>query len=273
MFRSIALGGGGVRGGLHIGGLRALSEHQPLEFPDGIYGCSIGSIIATAIAFRITVDQLETMLFKDFVLSSFIPPVTLASALSFQSKKGMFSMDMLEETIVRGFNRCGVDLRGKVIADAPQKLSILASNLTTRKSTFFTGQVPILAALKASSCIPFVYQPQVIYNQVFLDGGVSCDCIVSVVPRDTLVFHIGYSQGPIVPSVMENMQIADFFRNVYASVREGLRPSFSNVLNFTEERLGPLSDVKDTDKTYMLETGYEQASRFFAKIGRQKRIE
>ena len=272
MFRSIALGGGGVRGGIHIGGLRALAEHQPLVFPDGIYGCSVGSIIATALAFGVSVDQLESMLYTEFMLSNFIPPMSLASAISFQSKKGMFSMDMLEETILRGFDRVGIDLRGKVIADAPQKLWILASNLTSRKSTFLTGRVPILAAIKASSCIPFVYQPQVIYNQVYLDGGVSCDCIGSVVPRDTLVFHLAYSQGSIVPSTLTDMQIGDFFRNVYASVRGGIRQQFPNVLNFNETKLGPLSDVGDTEKKYMLDLGYEQASSFFAKFASQKAI-
>jgi predicted acylesterase/phospholipase RssA len=272
MFRSIALGGGGVRGGLHIGGLRALSQRQPLEFPDGIYGCSVGSIIATALAFGVTVDQLESMLDTEFVLSNFIPPISLAAAMSFQTKKGMFPMDLLEETLIRGFGRVGVDLRGKVIADAPTKLWILASNLTTRKSTLLTGQVPLLAAIKASSCIPFVYQPQVIYNQVFLDGGVSCDCIVSVVPKDTLVFHIGYSQGPLVPSVVEQMPIGAFWNNVYASVREGVRPLYPNVLVFDEPKLGPLSDVNDAEKKYMLDTGYEQASRFLAKFPSQEPV-
>ena len=270
MFRSIALGGGGVRGGLHIGGLRALAERQPLVFPDGIYGCSVGSIIATAIAFGVTVDQLESMLYTEFTLSKFIPPVTLSSLMSFQTKKGMFSMDMLEETILKGFDRLGIDLRGKVIADAPQKLWIVASNLTTQRVSLLTGQVPLLAAIKASSCIPGVYQPQLIFNQVFLDGGVKCDCIVNVVPTGTLVFHIGYSHRPLFPSDLETMEIGDFFRNVYANAREGMRPLFGNVLSFDETKLGPLSDVGDDDKKYMLDAGYEQASRFFAKIPSQK---
>jgi len=273
MFRSIALGGGGVRGGLHIGGLRALAERQPLVFPDGLYGCSVGSIIATCLAFGLNVDQMESMLSTEFVLSNFIPPVTLSALMSFQAKKGMFSMDLLEETLLRGFDRFGIDLRGKVIADAPQKLWIVAANLTQKKTMLLTGQVPVLAAIKASCCIPGVYQPQVLFNNVYLDGGVKCDCIVSVVPKGTLVFHIGYSQGPLLPSALESMEIGEFFRNVYANVREGLRPKYPNVLDFEETKLGPLSDVTSEEKRYMLETGYEQASRFFAKLGYQKLIE
>ena len=109
-----------MRGGLHIGALRALAERQPLVFPDGLYGCSIGSIVATALAFGFTVEQLESILEKEFVLSRFIPPVTLTSLMSFRSKKGMFPMDMLEETILAGFDRFGIVIRNKVIADAPQ---------------------------------------------------------------------------------------------------------------------------------------------------------
>ena len=108
---------------------------------------------------------------------------------------------------------------------------------------------------------------------MFLDGGVSCDCIVSVVPKETLVFHIGYSQGPLVPSVVEQMPIGAFWNNVYASVREGVRPLYPNVLVFDEPKLGPLSDVNDVDKKYMLDTGYEQASRFLAKFPNQEPVD
>lgn len=273
MFRSIALGGGGVRGALHIGGLRALAERQPLVFPDGIYGCSVGSIIATCIAFGLNVDQMESMLSTEFVLSNFIPPMSLSALLSFQSKKGMFPMDMLEKALLTSFGRFGIDIGNKMIDDAPQKLWIVAANLTRKNTSLLTGQIPLLAAIKASCCIPGVYQPQVINNNVFLDGGVKCDCIVSVVPKGTLVFHIGYAQGPLFPSALEAMEIGGFFRNVYANVREGLRPTYPNVLDFEETKLGPLSDVTPEEKMYMLTTAYEQASRFFAKLGYKKLVE
>jgi predicted acylesterase/phospholipase RssA len=135
-----------------------------------------------------------------------------------------------------------------------------------------TGQVPVLAAIKASSCIPLVYQPQIIYNQVFLDGGVNCNCIANVVPKGTLVFHIGYSQGPIIPSVIDSMPIGDFFRNVYAAAREGGDATSPTVVEFDETKLGPLSDVTDEDRKYMLQSGYDQASRFLSKFLGEKRI-
>jgi predicted acylesterase/phospholipase RssA len=180
---------------------------------------------------------------------------------------------MLEKALLTSFGRFGIDISNKMIADTPQKLWIVAANLTRKNTSLLTGQIPLMAAIKASSCIPGVYQPQIINNNVFLDGGVKCDCIVSVVPKETLVFHIGYSQGPLFPSALEGMEIAEFFRNVYANVREGLRPQYPNVLDFEETKLGPLSDITDEEKRYMLAAGYEQASRFFAKLGYKKLVE
>jgi hypothetical protein len=72
--------------------------------------------------------------------------------------------------------------------------------------------------------------------------------------------------------VVEQMPIGAFWNNVYASVREGVRPLYPNVLVFDEPKLGPLSDVNDAEKKYMLDTGYEQASRFLAKFPSQEPV-
>ena len=54
MFSILALGGGGLKGYLEIGAIEELEEHYGKlheTFHEGVYGCSIGSIIATCIAF------------------------------------------------------------------------------------------------------------------------------------------------------------------------------------------------------------------------------
>ena len=82
MFPSIALGGGGVRGGMMIGGLSALEKHQPLVFPNGIYGCSAGSIIATGLAYNIPLPAIKHMFETDFNLSTVIPSINFTSITS-----------------------------------------------------------------------------------------------------------------------------------------------------------------------------------------------
>jgi len=56
-FRALGLGGGGVKGILHIGALLELSKKQELVFPDGVYGISVGSVIGTYIAFGLPVNE------------------------------------------------------------------------------------------------------------------------------------------------------------------------------------------------------------------------
>ena len=126
MVRSIALGGGGTRGGLHVGALRALEEFKgDLVFPDGIYGSSAGAFMAVAIAFNMKLDAILTMYDTYFTASNFIPQPKLDHVLTAIDRRGVFSMDTLMELVVKMFLENGVDLRGKRCCDAPQKLYIV----------------------------------------------------------------------------------------------------------------------------------------------------
>ena len=167
-FRALGLNGGGVKGILHVGVLLELQKRQPLVFPDGVYGVSVGSIIGTYVAFGLPID-VNTL--KDaFRLSSFIPEPDYANLPQMLSLKGVFSMDTFEKSVNNIFLKHGVDLRTKVIGDAKMPLYIVASNLTKGIPTIFSKNVPVLEALKCSCCIPGVFRPQILYDQVYIDG-------------------------------------------------------------------------------------------------------
>jgi len=167
-FRALGLNGGGVKGILHVGVLLELQKRQSLVFPDGVYGVSVGSIIGTYVAFGLPID-VNTL--KDaFRLSSFIPEPDYANLPQMLSLKGVFSMDTFEKSVNNIFLKQGVDLRTKVIGDAKMPLYIVASNLTKGIPTIFSKNVPVLEALKCSCCIPGVFRPQILYDQVYIDG-------------------------------------------------------------------------------------------------------
>ena len=193
-----------MRGALHVGGLKALLQVQDtLTFPDGIYGYSIGSMVATALAFNLSVDQIAQMIDEAMHLDVILGNVKLSCFTDLLDKCGLVSMDTVETALVKAFLAHGVDLRGKVIADAPQKLYIGASNLTTRKPVFFTGQVPILTAIRASCCIPCVFQPQIVYNNVYVDGGVYMYYFDEYLPKDCLSFIVSYTPSALRPQDLE----------------------------------------------------------------------
>jgi hypothetical protein len=264
MFRSIGLGGGGIRGFLILGALKAVEEKQGnLNFPDGIYGCSVGAVIATGVAFGLSYKQAEEVCIKYVNTSGFLPSFRYATILAFMQKKGLFTQDLMEELFLKIFDSMGIDLRGKMISDTPQKLYLLASNITTQRPTLLTGNIPLLAAMKASCCLPFIYHPQMIHNQLYIDGGVYSENMYEAVPKGTLVVDIAHIKRAIFPSTLESISVFDMVRTLWAGLRS-VRVH-ADAINLNIDGIYLLDELKDEDKLRMISAGYSQAMRFLAK--------
>ena len=212
-FTRLGLSGGGIKGILHVGALQELSKHQPLDFPNGVYGSSIGSIIGTYIAFGLPIEKLPELTKKHLSTKNFIPSIGLYDIASCLSKKGLFSMNYLEKTICDVFNEGGLDIRNKVIGDAKMPLFIVASNVTKGKPTIFSKNVPLLEAIKCSCCVPGVFKPQVLYNQVYVDGDFFSPNISGIVPisDDTLILILPRSRSiTITAETIDSISPFDF---------------------------------------------------------------
>lgn len=259
-YRSIALGGGGTRGGLHIGALRALQKVKgDLEFPDGITGGSVGAIIGTAIAFRVDLDRLQEVYDKYFTVSAFLPSPTVDHVLTAIDRKGLFSMDHLEDQIIQVFSECGVDLRGKRICDAGQPLTIIASNMTTGRPTRLTGTVPVLAALRCSSCIPGLFEPQDLYGNIYLDAGIHLRCIAAVVPKETLVIHISGTCG----SITATSSLPEMLFACYSG--RATQYFGPNICRIKGVKFGMLGELTQADRDYLAAEGYSQTLAFLTQ--------
>ena len=93
-----------MRGALHLGGLRAILEFQDtLTFPDGIYGYSIGSIIATALAFNMPLHQIQEMVDDCMNLDAIVKHAKLSMFTDLIQKCGLLSMDEVERSVTRAF--------------------------------------------------------------------------------------------------------------------------------------------------------------------------
>ena len=259
-----------MRGCLHVGGLKALLEFQDtLEFPDGIYGYSIGAFIATAIAFRLSLAQIQTMMEETMNFDVLLPEMKLKAVLSLTTKCGLLPMDCVEKALVSSFLKQGIDLRTKTVGDAPQKLYIGASNFTTKRPVFFSGRVPILTALKASACIPLFFQPQVVYGNVYLDGGVYMYYFDEYLPRDCLTFIVGYPEMPIRPKDIEEGNIMELVKQMYVGARHP--PKSQHALWFLEDKVHAIHDITPNDKERLILSGYSQAFAFLTKLVSKER--
>jgi hypothetical protein len=135
--------------------------------------------------------------------------------------------------------------------------------MTTQNVTVFSGNVRILDAIKCSSCLPIVFEPQVLYNQVYLDGGIFVDALSSITPENTLVLHISAPAERIFPGELESMTIPIFLHRVYRNMRT--KPSGKNVIWLQNTTIGILQELKPEDKALLYEQGYSQTLAFLTK--------
>lgn len=214
-FRKLGLGGGGAKGILHIGALRELAKHQKLFFPDGVYGCSVGSIIATFLAFEVPLDDNFLGMSKQFFsLEKFTPKLTFENILTGFSGKGVFTMDKFRHELKELFMLKNLDIETLKIKDAKMPLYIVASNISKGVPTIFTGDILLIDAMRCSCCLPVVYRPQELYGQLYIDGDAFLPYIGSL-HKDALILSLKTHSARITPQNIEDMPIVTYMRDVY----------------------------------------------------------
>ena len=273
-FRTLGLGGGGVKGILLIGALKELSKHQELIFPDGVYGVSVGAILATYIAFGLPLDMDAGEVFKT---STFISEPDFSKLPQMISLKGVFTMDTLEKTLIQIFMNKGVDLRTKVIGDAKMPLYILASNLTKGKPTIFSKNVPVLDALKCSCCIPGVFRPQVLYGQVYVDGDLFVPSVDKFIPdiSKAICMSLKHKMADynFLPSTIEDMSPITYVHDMYTLVTQNFfnQVRKSCTLQLSYPKLRSMSDLSEFNVEDILKKSGDDLTRFLiAKSGNKE---
>jgi len=273
-FRTLGLGGGGVKGILHIGALLELSKKQSLVFPDGVYGISVGSVIGTYIAFGLPVDESSLPdLKKHMKIQNFIDNVDLKTIASSFSLKGVYSMDLFEKFVVDLFKSKGVDIRTKVIGDALMPLHIIASNLTKGTPTIFSNNVPVLDALKCSCAIPGVFRPQILYNQIYIDGDFFVPSVDRFIPNldHALCFSLKkrMSDTKFTPETIENMSPLAYIHDIYTMITQNFHNQIKTdkTLCLHFPKLHSMSDIDDFDIDEVMKKAAQDLNRFLGAKG------
>jgi len=278
-YRILALGGGGVRGFLQLGALQELEKQVGSlsnQFYEGLYGCSIGSIYATAIGFGMNSEQLIRMSKKFLKFDKIFSSFQFDNALTSFKYKGLFGMDTFEEILLESFKSENIDLKYKKINDSEIPLHIISSNLTHGCPTIFTGDVPVVAAIKASCCIPFVFRPQILYSKVYVDGDVLTNIIMKRVPErerhKTLAFSIIQSNNHITPSNLEKMQIQNYMYRLFKTLSEYDHQVFEheNTVKLIYPNVSIMSAMTEDDQDDMIQTGREVLRSFLASKSAHK---
>lgn len=149
----LALGGGGVRGFVHLGVLKALQE-QGISY-DIISGTSAGSLAGVFLATGMAPDAIHELLkAKDiFGYSRFHWP-----------KDGLFKLNGLREVIEK-------NIKTEYIEDLPTPLMVTTTNLN-KGCVEYMSQGKISEVVLASASVPFLFAPIDINGEKYSDGGI-----------------------------------------------------------------------------------------------------
>lgn len=149
----LVLGGGGARGGAHLGVLKVLGEigYQP----DVIVGTSIGGLFGIALGAGWGVDRLE----KLFRETDFDKLIQLD-----RSGGGLIANTLLQELLEKNFG--GLDLR-----DLSPRVAVMASDVRTAERVLIS-EGPVVDAGLATSAVPGLFPPVTWGDRLLVDGGV-----------------------------------------------------------------------------------------------------
>ena len=150
----LTLGGGGARGGAHLGVLRVLSE---LGYrPDVVVGTSIGGFVAAMIGAGWGIDRIESF-FYETNFSAMISPDRTGT--------GLVSTRSLEALLYDHFG--DADLR-----EFSPKVAVVASDVRSH-SRILIERGPVVKAILATSAIPGLFPPVEWGDYLLVDGAVT----------------------------------------------------------------------------------------------------
>lgn len=150
----LTLGGGGARGGAHLGVLRVLREVG--YRPDVVVGTSIGGLVAAMIGFGWSLEQMEELFFEtDFTRMVYLD----------RGGNSLIGVDRFGETLRHHFG--DADLR-----DLSPKIAVVATDIQAHCRVLIDSG-PVVRAILATTAVPGLFPPVKWNDYLLVDGGVT----------------------------------------------------------------------------------------------------
>lgn len=149
----LVLSGGGARGFAHLGVLQALNESG--IFPDIISGTSAGAIAGVLYADGHKPKEILMMMHSGSMLDYMRPTIP---------RNGLLQISGIEKIL-------SSNLRAKTFEELKIPLFVTATDLNKGKAVYFS-KGDLLTAVIASASIPVLFNPVIIKDINYVDGGV-----------------------------------------------------------------------------------------------------
>lgn len=238
----IALGGGGARGMAHIGILKALDDFG--LSPHIISGTSIGALVGAVYAKGESVEAQK---------AHFINEKNIKRVNWLHLQKSILKLDYLRDLLCDSFPINNFNSLGK-------ELHICVTNLNTGKAEYISSG-HLIDWIMASTAIPVVFEPVVINDQIYVDGGAlnnlpvnpllenECDLIFGVDLND-------YNEEPELENNIFEIAIRSFQLGAYLSTKKNIK--YCDIL-FTPPEIDKIKILSFEKTEEAFQIGYDHA--------------
>jgi NTE family protein len=235
----IVLSGGGIRGIAHLGVLKAFGN-AGIKFSH-ISGTSAGSIAGALFASGIDPEDALNIFIKTKLLKFLRPAVGSLGLINIENTSSLFKEYFPDDRI----------------ESLKIPLTIATTNFSKGELAYF-DKGPLIRTIQASSCIPGIFKPIMINDEMYVDGG-----ILNNFPVEPLLnncdFIIGSSCNHLKPVDKITKITALMARAGLMSVNKDMeeKAAFCNVL-IEPKGMGEIStfDMKKAETIYWL--AYEE---------------
>jgi NTE family protein len=176
--KHIVCSGGGVTGFSFYGILRETNKAGIWNFDDieTIYGTSVGSIIAVAIALNYEWAILDDFLIKRPWQNVF--KFTMYSLLEALNRRGIFGIKTIEETFLSLFNGKDISINSTMMEFfefTKKEIHIFVTEVNSLETIDISYKTHpdwrVIDAVYASSSVPVLFEPFIKLNKCYCDGG------------------------------------------------------------------------------------------------------
>jgi NTE family protein len=186
---TVILGGGAALGFAHIGVLKELEKNYKIT---RIIGTSMGSIVGGLYAYGMTPTEILEF-GKEFKYLDFINPLNID--LKFQ---GLLDGSFIEKKINQKIKNANIE-------ETKIKYSAVAFDISS-KYTVVINSGNCAKAMRASSAIPYIFNPVSAGNYLLVDGGVEYPLPCLDIHDDE--FTIGVNVLPVIANKIVHLNVS-----------------------------------------------------------------
>lgn len=177
MYEYIVLSGGCSKGLAYIGVIDFLQEKNMLSNIKEYIGCSVGAFAALLMSL-----DYDSQILKDVFDDYNLDMLKKFRITTFFDKYGLDDGKKVEKFIkifIKGKHFDENITLEKFHEKTNKKIVTVVTNINTKKPEFISmdnyPSMPLYLAVKMSMTIPFIYEPVKYNNNLYVDGGITCN--------------------------------------------------------------------------------------------------